>query len=401
MKKILSLVIVLLLVLGSVAYGDVGLYIHMSEQISNIGNANFPEYEAETERLRNEYKALGIDYDILSGYIISENPFIISVDSNSKDGGLSVNYSYKPNTDFAQISYPIQENIKNGYYTGTHPVISKAYSQELGGYKTMYGASSDNVLKAKGIAAEVRIRENELTTLKYTSASYINLVDYASNFMYVGECDEMQQPNGMGAYGTAYDYGTKFTREGNFSYGKNNGFVTYGSDKYLQDNPSTPYKGIYYYDTLIEAVQSYQPTNLPEACTRFYVGTPGVYYSEFYEPGQVYFGDANNLKDDVISYNKTVYLPLRELMRVYNKTVDYNANTKSVIVNGNISISSGSNKIILNGQTITLSGNIEVINGVTYIPIDFMKLAFPNEFMYDIDSTSYIIPVVNIYQIFG
>ena len=123
---------------------------------------------------------------------------------------------------------------------------------------------------------------------------------------------------------------------------------------------------------------------------RLYVNNPGYMYIGMeppiyneYDKVWIYptpvkmIQDFRNVKN-TIEKNGTYYFPMKEVIEYYGHSVSWTQET-GVIISNYLQITSNSNivKNLRDGIDITLSNNIEIIDGTTYVPIEFLQKAFP------------------------
>lgn len=113
-----------------------------------------------------------------------------------------------------------------------------------------------------------------------------------------------------------------------------------------------------------------------------YIGAEPPVYDEYYETW-FYNAVKKNIQDfknggKTIVKNNTYYFPMKEVIEYYGHTVNWTPET-GVIISDYIQITSGSNKVknTRDNIEITLDNNIEIIDGTTYVPIEFLEKTFP------------------------
>ena len=82
----------------------------------------------------------------------------------------------------------------------------------------------------------------------------------------------------------------------------------------------------------------------------------------------------------------TLYMPLKEVMRLYSGSVKYNADTdtvETVYKNDKYILKGGQTSITKNGDTKSISNAVKIKDGVTYIPIEFLCSVIEKEMFID------------------
>nr|WP_312577700.1 hypothetical protein [Sedimentibacter sp.] len=162
MRKIISLVLVVLLVIGSftLVYGF--SVVNMENELESIVDTEIPYYDNILTDLFNQYDDLNVSYDIISGTIVSYNPFTVYLDSlKGVTGGFGPAGGFPISTEYAQISIPDYNCVKDGYYEAPHPYNSTYYSETYSKNVRTYGESSEDVKKAYELEKSIRYTAKE------------------------------------------------------------------------------------------------------------------------------------------------------------------------------------------------------------------------------------------------
>lgn len=105
---------------------------------------------------------------------------------------------------------------------------------------------------------------------------------------------------------------------------------------------------------------------------------------------------------DILIKNNRSLIPLRTVSETLNYTVDWNSNTQTITITGNNNtaiLTIGSTSLIANDNLLTLDVSPEIINGLTYVPVNALNLALGVEtdyYLSDIFQDNFQIAFISI-----
>lgn len=421
-KRILNLIIVLVLILGFTVTNVYG-FTEMDGYDSILNKLKFndnvvTDVDLNQQKLIDERSKLGIngiDVCNVSGFVINLYPFTVAVDMMVESKNV---FEGQTRIEYAQIINPTWENYDatTGYYKSTPSLFTKTLKSGYS-YIGVFEGYTDNVKKYLSLSSDInKTYGSNSYNAKYTTTGY-EILEVKDKGWYIGETvtvNGSKIPLGRGAYASKKDISESIYADGIFlANGNLSGFAYVdlgymGDIKYNLGVQKTPtqsfFAGVFHNGKQIDDFlgsafwMEKDPTFLRLYADNpgvMYVQTPAPYYREHWAGGEgewVYSSPEIEMTNfntgKTITKNGTYYFPMREVVEYYGHTVKWDA-INGTTISEVISITPGSNKIITRGNEATLSNPIEIINGVTYVPIDFLQKAFSeNKFTWTIKDKS-------------